>query len=57
MIIESINLETGNKKKWFVPTVKDSLASSKASYGEQWDKIEREVVKGGIPTLMPQYFD
>lgn len=52
MIIVAYNLYTGKPEKWDVPTLKESIAHAKATFGTQWDKEEGEMVKGGLPILI-----
>lgn len=51
MIIEAVNLYTGKKNKWHIPTQEEALANSIKTWGKKFDKIEYEVVEGGIPIL------
>lgn len=51
MIIEATDLYTGKKNKWHVPSQEEALKNSVATWGKRYDKIEREVVEGGVPQL------
>ena len=52
MNIKVINLYTGNYNQWVVPSKYDLLDRSKTTWGKQYDKIEREIVEGGLPYVM-----
>lgn len=47
MIITSTNIGSGIKREWDFPNKEASVVT----WGERWDRIEREVVRGGIPVL------
>lgn len=49
MIIKATNLDTGIVSEWNIPSKDAAIKNSEKTWGERYDKIEREVVKGGIP--------
>lgn len=49
-VIEAVDLYTGKKNKWFIPSARELLSNSVKTWSSHYDKIERQVVRGGLPT-------
>ncbi|BEV44781.1 hypothetical protein CRBSH125_09640 [Afipia carboxidovorans] len=51
-IIKSISLSDLPPTTWRVPTRAEALSNSLKTWGQQYDPIERAVVKGGLPIVI-----
>ncbi len=51
MIIKAYNMNTNKTTKWFGPNKEEAIQNSEATWGRKYDRVEREVVEGGIPQL------
>ena len=50
-IITAVNLETAQRRRYVVPSVKEARHHAQATFGKQFDPVERQIVSGGIPAL------
>ena len=50
--IKSISIGDGEPMVWRIPTRAEAMAQSSATWGKQYDRVERKVVEGGLPILI-----
>jgi hypothetical protein len=51
-MIKVYNLSTKQYETWQLPSASALLAHSKATCGKQYDRVERELVEGGLPYVL-----
>lgn len=51
MKIKAYDLYNSKFNEWIIPSIEEALLQNKVTFGQQYDKIEREVVKGGLPSV------
>lgn len=39
---------------WRIPSMREMMANASATYGEQFDRVDRKVVRGILPIVMEQ---
>jgi hypothetical protein len=52
MIIKVYNLYTNSYNEWIVPSKEQLLKNSVDTWGSKYDRIEHEVVSGGVPFVL-----
>lgn len=50
--IKAFNLYENKYSEWDVPSKEELLLNSKLTWGKKYDKVERELLEGGLPMLM-----
>jgi hypothetical protein len=50
--VKSKSIADDSVIEWRLPTRREAMAQSSATWGEQWDRIERKTVAGGLPILI-----
>jgi len=51
MKIKVYNLYTNKFNEWIIPSKEEALEYNKITFSQQYDRIEREVVYGGLPCV------
>lgn len=50
-VIKAFSLFEDAYVEYIIPSVSQSIANYRETYGEQYDPVEKEKVRGGIPFL------
>lgn len=53
MIVKAASLQSGESRRYVVPSLREAMANSNATHGEQFDPVERKRVHGGLPMVWP----
>lgn len=50
--VKSISIWGGEPMTWRIPTRAEAMAQSSATWGKQYDRVERKMVEGGLPIVI-----
>jgi len=53
-IVKAENIRTRQVTAYLVPSKPEALRHSEATWGSQYDPVERRVMEGGLPMLWPR---
>lgn len=51
-VVRSISIADDSIIEWRIPTHAEIMAQSSATWGKQYDRIERKTVQGGLPIII-----
>jgi hypothetical protein len=52
MTVKVYNLYTNSYNEWIIPSKEQLLKNSVDTWGSKYDRIEHEVVSGGVPFVL-----